>query len=150
MARRQGSSHRGTARVKRTAKKAATRTKGAIRSSVGKMTARVRGTRKKKEPARTPAAAAAQPKPRRSARPAAARPRRVEPDIPLDVLERTYTPTQTSLKAGFRSDGDDRERDQEFAAGFADDRWSDEDHYTNRSGDPRIGTHGRRFEGKPR
>ncbi|HKB78482.1 MAG TPA: hypothetical protein VKH35_02075 [Thermoanaerobaculia bacterium] len=70
-------------------------------------------------------------------------PPRVEPDIPLDVLNRTYTPTQTSLKASFRSDGHDRQRDQEFAGGFADERWSDEDRYTNRSGDPRIGTHHR-------
>lgn len=72
-------------------------------------------------------------------------PRR-EGDIGLDRLNRAYTPQQTSLKAGFRADGADRQRDQEFAGGYADDRWNDEDHYTNKSGDPRIGTHGRSYE----
>ena len=72
-------------------------------------------------------------------------PRR-EGDIGIDRLSRSYTPQQTSLKSGFRSDGADRQRDQEFSGGFADDRWNDEDHYTNKSGDPRIGTHGRSYE----
>ena len=67
-------------------------------------------------------------------------------DIPLDRIENTYTPTQTSLKSGFRASGADRSRDQEFAEGYADDRWNDEDRITNKSGDPRIGTHGRTYE----
>ena len=67
-------------------------------------------------------------------------------DIPLDRIENAYTPTQTSLKAGFRTSGADHQRDQEFAGGFEDDRWSDEDRLTNKSGDPRIGTHGRAYE----
>ncbi|HEX6177880.1 MAG TPA: hypothetical protein VF057_05940 [Thermoanaerobaculia bacterium] len=71
---------------------------------------------------------------------------RREPDIPLDTIASTYTPTQTSLKGPFRTSGADRQRDQEFNGGFADDRWNDEDHYTNKSGDPRIGTHGRSYE----
>jgi hypothetical protein len=75
-----------------------------------------------------------------------ARPPQREPDVPLDVLNRTYTPTQTSLKASFRSTGDDRQRDQEFGEGYADERWHDEDHFTNKSGDPRIGTHRRKYE----
>ena len=74
------------------------------------------------------------------------RPVRREPDIPLDRIERTYIPKQTSLKSSFRSSGDERQRDQEFANGVADDRWNDEDRYTNKSGDPRIGTHGRSYE----
>ncbi len=61
-------------------------------------------------------------------------------------IENAYTPTQTSLKAPFRASGADRQRDQEFAAGVADDRWNDEDRFTNKSGDPRIGTHGRTYE----
>ena len=73
-------------------------------------------------------------------------PRRTEPDIPFDRLEGAYTPTQTSLKASFRADGADRQRDQEFANGYADERWNDEDRLTNKSGDPRIGTHGRTYE----
>lgn len=70
---------------------------------------------------------------------------RRQTDIPMDQIEAAYTPTQTSLKAPFRSSGADRQRDQEFARG-ADDRWNDEDRLTNKSGDPRIGTHGRTYE----
>ena len=81
-----------------------------------------------------------------SAAPRKSRTTRREPDIPLDTLANTYTPTQTSLKAPFRTSGADQQRDQEFGGGFADDRWNDEDHYTNKSGDPRIGTHGRTYE----
>jgi hypothetical protein len=73
------------------------------------------------------------------------RPQR-EADIPLDRIENAYTPTQTSLKAPFRASGADRQRDQEFASGVADERWNEEDRYTNKSGDPRIGTHGRTYE----
>ena len=79
-----------------------------------------------------------------------ARPARREPDIPLEQLNRTYSPTQTSLKAPFRADGIDRQRDQEFAGGAGLDRWNDEDHYTNKSGDPRIGTHRRTYEAAER
>jgi len=75
-----------------------------------------------------------------------ARPARREPDIPLDLLAQTYTPKQTSLKASFRASGKERQRDQEFAYGVADNRWKDEDRFTNKSGDPRIGTHGRTYE----
>lgn len=74
------------------------------------------------------------------------RPRRVESDIPLDVIQQTYTPHDTSSKQSFRSSGDDHERDQELVLGTADERWNREDHYANKSGDPRIGTHGRTYE----
>jgi hypothetical protein len=67
-------------------------------------------------------------------------------DIPLDRIEGTYTPTQTSLKAPFRASGADRQRDQEFARGVDDNHWNDEDRFTNKSNDPRIGTHGRTYE----
>lgn len=77
---------------------------------------------------------------------AQARPVRRQTDIPLDRLDQAYMPSSTSSKAGFRSDGSDHQTDQEFALGVADDRWNDEDHYTNKSGDPRIGTHGRTYE----
>lgn len=75
-----------------------------------------------------------------------ARPIKRETDIPLDVIGNAYTPQATSSKAGFRSDGADHQRDQEFSRGVADDRWNDEDHLTNKSGDPRIGTHRRTYE----
>ena len=75
-----------------------------------------------------------------------AKPVKRETDIPLDVLNATYTPPVTSSKASFRSDGIDHQMDQEFARGRDDHRWNDEDHYTNKSGDPRIGTHRRTHE----
>ena len=74
------------------------------------------------------------------------RPAHRDSDIPLDQLAQSYTPTQTSLKGPFRTSGADRERDQEYARGVADNRWNDEDRLTNKSGDPRIGTHGRTYE----
>jgi hypothetical protein len=82
---------------------------------------------------------------RQEVRSPAARPARRETDIPLDVLDRAYTPPLTSSKASFRSDGADHQLDQESAFG-GDERWNDEDRYTNKSGDPRIGTHRRTYE----
>jgi hypothetical protein len=81
-----------------------------------------------------------------SPEPSSERPVRRETDIPLDVLDRSYNPPMTSSKAGFRSDGSDHHGDQEFATGAADGQWKDEDRYTNKSGDPRIGTRGRTYE----
>ncbi|HEV7921941.1 MAG TPA: hypothetical protein VGR02_14220 [Thermoanaerobaculia bacterium] len=75
-----------------------------------------------------------------------ARPVQRQTDIPLPILDDTYTPPQTSLKAGFRADGSDRQRDQELTPETADDRWNDEDRFTNKTGNPRIGTHGRTYE----
>lgn len=75
-----------------------------------------------------------------------ARPVRREPDIPFDRLSELYTPHQTSLKTSFRASGEERQRDQEFADGVVDERWNAEDRFTNKSGDPRIGTHGRTYE----
>ena len=89
---------------------------------------------------------AAQPQRETKGEPRAARPARRQADIPLDALERAYTPPVTSSKASFRSDGADHEQDQEYGRGVADGRWKDEDHYTNKSGDPRIGTRGRTYE----
>ena len=91
-------------------------------------------------------AASAQPQRERNVAPKAARATRREADIPFDVLDRAYTPPLTSSKASFRSDGADHEKDQEFGRGIADDRWNDEDHFTNKSGDPRIGTRRRTYE----
>jgi hypothetical protein len=74
------------------------------------------------------------------------RPRQPQTDVPFDLISNIYSPTQTSLKGPFRADGGDHQRDQELANGYDDERWSAEDHYTNKSGDPRIGTHGRSYE----
>ncbi|MGZ5433610.1 MAG: hypothetical protein ACXWH7_11840 [Thermoanaerobaculia bacterium] len=91
-------------------------------------------------------AAAAQPQRAQRSEPRIARPARIETDIPLDLLEHAYIPPVTSSKASFRSDGADHQEDQDFQRGIADDRWQNEDHYTNKSGDPRIGTRGRTYE----
>ncbi len=87
-----------------------------------------------------------QPRHARKAVTGTARPVRREADIPLDVLDRSYTPPATSSKSGFRSDGADHQKDQEFSRGVADADWNDEDHFTNKSGDPRIGTKRRTYE----
>src|SRR5437868_6987283 len=68
---------------------------------------------------------------REPAPPLHARPKRAESDIPREQLDRSYTPPQTSLKAPFRRNGADRQRDQEFASGAGDERWNDEDRFTN-------------------
>ena len=116
------------------------RVAGAVRRLFG------RG-RSSEQLAAEPAASAASPQ---KARPkhegAKAKPAKRQTDIPLDVLGRSYTPAATSSKSGFRDDGADHHRDQEFSRGVADDRWNDEDHLTNKSGDPRIGTHRRTYE----
>ena len=80
--------------------------------------------------------------PQRAAAPAVARPVQRASDVPLDIVDQLYTPPITSSKASFRSDGNDHERDQDFAFASASD-WNDEDRMTNKSGDPRIGTHRR-------
>ena len=82
----------------------------------------------------------------RTAEPGTARTVRRQTDIPLDVLDRSYTPPVTSSKSSFRSDGADHHQDQEFSRGVADADWNDEDHFTNKSGDPRIGTRRRSYE----
>lgn len=79
----------------------------------------------------------------RRAEPAVSRPVQRTSDIPLEMIERAYIPPITSSKASFRSDGSDHARDQDFITREADDRWNDEDRLTNKTGDPRIGTHGR-------
>lgn len=101
-----------------------------------------------REASAAPAPVQAQPQRKRKTAAAArsARPARREADIPLDVLDRAYTPPLTSSKTSFRSDGADHQHDQEFSRGVADADWNDEDHFTNKSGDPRIGTHGRTYE----
>ena len=81
---------------------------------------------------------AAKPKPN----PPAARPVQRTSDVPIDQLMDAYVPKQTGMKTSFRSDGADQENDQEISPGAAD-RFRDEDHFTNKSGDDRIGTHGR-------
>jgi len=117
-----------------------TRVKSAVNRTAKKVTA-LRPAKRTEEKRAEPAA----PKPRKTGN-GKARPALRPPDIPLEILESTYTPRQTSLKASFRTTGEERQRDQELAEGYADERWKDEDRFTNKSGDPRIGTHHRKYE----
>jgi hypothetical protein len=117
--------------------------KAAVSRTAKKVTKRLRPARKRTEAV----VAAPRPvKPKKRPVANASRPVRIEPDIPIDVLNKTYTPRQTSLKSSFRTNGEERQRDQEFASGYVETRWKDEDRFTNRSGDPRIGTHHRKYE----
>jgi hypothetical protein len=114
---------------------------GAIARTARKLTAKLdprkRSAAKKAEAATKKIAA----KPKT----ATARAKQPRTDVPLDLIASTYSPKQTSVKASFRSDGGDQQLDQEMPIGAAD-RWQDEDHFTNKSGDARIGTHGRSYE----
>lgn len=114
-----------------------------IGKAISKVTAKLRPAKKREAEqlaAETPQTA------NKTGNAKAARAPRRESDIPLDRLASTYTPPQTGLKGGMRGNGADRQRDQEFARGVADDRWNDEDILTNKTNDPRIGTRGRSYE----
>jgi hypothetical protein len=119
-------------------KSAVKRVGSAIARTARKLTTKLNPRRKT---ASTAAPKTAKPK----AAPETARATKRTADVPLDLLADAYTPKQTSLKTAFRSDGADRQNDQEMLFG-AGDRWQDEDHFTNKSGDARIGTHGRSYE----
>ena len=120
---------RAGAAIKRTAKKV-----------TAKLRPRRRATAKKAEEPAARATTRATPKVK-TAR-AVSRPIKRPTDVPIDEIARAYAPKQTSLKSGFRATGADQQRDQDVPG----ERWNDEDHYTNKSGDSRIGTHGRAYE----
>ena len=119
----------------------ATSAKDAVKRLAKKLTARFRKdeTDATAETGLSLSSSQAEPRPM-------ARKRTPQTDIPIDLLQQSYTPSQTSLKAPFRASGDERLRDQEFTPRTADDRFNDEDRLTNKSGDPRIGTRGRTYE----
>lgn len=123
--------------------RAASRVGKAIKSVTSKIRPAAAKAKKREEAAiaaQTPHGA------KRSGKGKAARVARRESDIPMDRIAETYTPPQTSLKGGMRGNGAGRQNDQEHGRGVDDDRWNDEDIITNKSGDPRIGTHGRTYE----
>ena len=127
----------------RKGKSAVRKAGGAIARTARKLTAKLnpRNRSAKKAEAAKKKKIAAKPQS------ATARPKQPHTDVPLDLIASTYSPKQTSLKTSFRSDGADRQRDQEMPIGAAD-RWQDEDHFTNKSGDARIGTRGRSYEAR--
>lgn len=116
-----------------------TRAGGAIEGTGQKLTTK-RKPRKSADTSEASAAMEARPK----ATPRTARTRRRESDVPLDLIAETYAPKQTSIKTSLRSDGADHEKDQELPPGPGE-TFENEDHFTNKSGDARIGTHGRTF-----
>ena len=130
--------------------------RGRIRRAASSVGNAVKRLAMKVKPGRAPAEVEeTEPAPRHMARhtistTAAAHPRLVDSDIPLETIEETYTPSQVASRASFRSDGHEREADQEYVRGVADDRFNPEDAFTNRSGDPRIGTHRRTHESAER
>jgi hypothetical protein len=91
----------------------------------------------------TSAKAKAPEKPKANA--GTARAKRRQSDVPIDLLAQSYAPSQTSIKTSFRSNGADHQNDQELPPGPGE-RFENEDHFTNKSGDARIGTHGRSYE----
>lgn len=124
----------------RKGKSAISKAGGAIARTARKLTAKL-------DPRKRSAKTAEAAKKKVVARPPTATARATKPrsDVALDLIANTYSPKQTSVKASFRSDGGDQQLDQEMPIGAAD-RWQDEDHFTNKSGDARIGTHGRSYE----
>jgi len=123
------------------------REKSAVRKAGGVIARTARKLTTKLKPRKRIAAKAAEaPKVRKpQSNPPAARAIQRTSDVPLDLLAGSYVPKQTSLKGSFRSDGADQQNDQEIVLG-ADDRFQDEDHFTNKSGDARIGTHKRNHQ----
>jgi hypothetical protein len=131
--------------AKKAPKKALTKVTSAVKRTASKVTATLRKAKEKvtreEKPAPLPRMATkSAPKPAPTARR-----KRTTTDVAPEVLARTLTP-KTNMKAGFRASGVDQTRDQEMSRGFSDERWNDEDRLTNKSGDPRIGTHGRTYE----
>ncbi|HEV7424850.1 MAG TPA: hypothetical protein VGQ46_00685 [Thermoanaerobaculia bacterium] len=112
---------------------------GAIARTARKLTSKLNPLK------RSAKAGAAKAKVNAKPKGATARTKEIRADVPLDLIASTYSPKQTSLETSFRSDGADQQHDQEMPMGGAD-RWQDEDHFTNKSGDTRIGTHGRSYE----
>lgn len=131
-----------------TAKRAVKKAGSAIARTAKKLTSKLHAGKRRKaeEPVEARAAVRSSPKVKTSRAVSKSRPVKRQTDVPLDVLAATHTAQQTSVKASFRADGADHHRDQEFVGDRVDATWNDEDHYTNKSGDPRIGTHGRAYE----
>jgi hypothetical protein len=124
------------------------RAKSAISRTAKKLTSKLRPRRRISKQTEEPVVARASTrttpkvKSNRAEPQSTARPAKRQTDIPLDAISGAYTPKQTSLKTSFRATGAEHQRDQDVPG----EHWNDEDHYTNRSGDPRIGTHGRAYE----
>jgi hypothetical protein len=118
--------------------------KGVVARAAARVGKAIRSVTAKVRPAAKAKSASAKT---RTAKPApkAARATRRDSDIPMEKIAETYTPEHTSVKSGMRGNGAGS-TDRNVGSGIDDDRWNDEDVLTNKSGDPRIGTHGRTYE----
>lgn len=127
-------------------KSAVKRAGGAIARTARKLVTKLSPKKNAKAAAPTSKARAAKTTASKTKAPTGtARATRRESDVPLEALAETYVPSQTSIKTSFRSNGADHQNDQEIPFG-AGERFENEDHFTNKSGDARIGTHGRTYE----
>jgi hypothetical protein len=124
-------------------KPAVKRAGGAIARTARKLATKLDPRKHAKAAAAPPPKAAKVAKPKTNG--GTARAIRRESDVPMDLLAQAYAPSQTSIKSSFRSNGADHQNDQELPLG-AGERFENEDHFTNKSGDARIGTHGRTYE----
>jgi len=123
-------------------KSAVKRVGGAVARTARKLATKL-DPRKRAKVAAAPKKTAKVAKPKTPA--ATARATKRESDVPMDLLAQAYAPSQTSIKTSFRSNGADHQSDQELPLGNGE-RFENEDHFTNKSGDARIGTHGRTYE----
>lgn len=113
-----------------------------VTGAIARVASKLRRGKQEESPVAEPPRQAQPQQPKQVARPV-----RRDTDIPIETIAESYSPTQTSTKSSFRDDGRDRSSDQELARGvLLDDRFNDEDAFTNKSGDPRIGTHRRTYE----
>jgi hypothetical protein len=120
-----------------------------VTKAVAKATEKIKKTVAKAKASRSAAKAAPAKRPAARPAPSAPRPRKPLGGIADSAFQGDdYEPQQTSTHAPFRNtSGGERSIDEQLPAEMTtNEQFSDEDHYTNHSGDPRIGTHNRSYE----
>jgi hypothetical protein len=117
---------------------------GQIKEAARTLVAKVRRSEPEPHKAESPTASTPAQPTRQTKRPTATT-TRVAPTVHRDDA---FSPSQRSAKAPFDRNRAEKPRDLEsdLMIGMADERFNEEDRYTNKSGDPRIGTHGRSYE----
>lgn len=116
-----------------------------LKSKVKKIASRVRKSPGKASPEASMRAKKSAPSTRSTPSPPQAR-RIVRKSDVTDAELSEFGPSQTSSRGPFDKHRSDDRRDQEITAALGEPRFKDEDEYTNRSGDKRIGTHNREYE----
>ena len=118
---------------------------GAAKKATRRRAAASRGAAATAKKASAPAKAAASK--RRVAPPATPRPVQRRSDVAPSEID-TMTPSQMSGKGPFDKHRGEHLHEEEARTSVANtnEQFSEEDRYTNRTGDPRIGTHNRDYE----